>query len=257
MTGDKGNGPTLTATIRRVLEGDVDAYGTIYDIIDKPLRYYIRRTYGRFDDDFRNEVATRTHTFVFEHLAQYNPGYATLQTWAKRSSRNVALRVMTERFTLHKVETKKGKWERESISIALDEDALTLAAMPGPDSDEALWLKHVLCQEYSALAREGKLSLALHVVEGRPLHETAKLLNIPVIRLRRLLDRELRGLRKRLQRRGVAPSLRSTHFGMVSHADDTGYDDDWTSSMTAALPDDPDSTDDGTEEQIPEEVTED
>ena len=102
MSGDKGTSPALTAAIRHVLDGDVDAYGTIYDIIDKPLRYYIVKRYGRMDDDFRNEVVTRTHTFVFEHLAQYNPSVASIQTWAKLSSHNVALRVMTERFNLRK-----------------------------------------------------------------------------------------------------------------------------------------------------------
>lgn len=257
MSGDKGNSPTLTDTIRRVLDGDVDAYGTVYDIIDKPLRFYIDRAYGRMDDDFRNEVVTRTHTFVFEHLAQYNPGYASIQTWAKWSSRNVALRVMTERFNLHKVETEDGKWKRESISIAMDEEALSLASQAGPDSNEASWLKHVLWQEYSALAREGRLSLAFRVVEGRRLEDTAKLLNMPVIRLRRLLDREYSRLRKRLRRRGIGPDLCWPHHGMVSHGDNTGYNDDWTSSETAALPDVPDSPEDGTEELNREEVTED
>ncbi len=240
MSGDKGTSPTLTAAIRRVLDGDVDAYGTIYDIIDKPLRSYVDKRYGRLDDDFRNEVATRTHTFVFENLAQYDPGFASLQTWAIWSSRNVALQVMTERFNLHKVRTEDGKWQRETISIAMDEEALALATKAGPDSNEALWLKHVLWQEYEALAREGRLSLTMHVVEGRPLHETAKLLNIPVIRLRRLLDRDFRRLRKRLRRRGVGPDLSWPHHGIASHADDTGYDDDWTTSTTASLPDEPD-----------------
>ena len=183
MSGDKGNRPTLTAAIRRVLDGDVNAYGIIYETIDKPLRCYIGIMYRRHDYEIRDEIAVRTHEFIFENLSRYDPARASFQRWANLASRNVALRVMTERFNLHKVETERGTWKRESISIAMDEEALSLATKAGPDSNEALWLKHVLWQEYSALAREGRLSLALHVVEGRPLPETAKLLNT-LIKLR-------------------------------------------------------------------------
>jgi len=235
------NPKEVTDAIQRVLSGDVNSYKVIYDVIDKPLRANIDKMYGHLDHDFRNEVANRTHTFVFENLHRYNPGYASIQTWSNWCSRNVALRVMTERFTLHKVKTESGRWERESISIAMDEEALTLASKSGPDSSETLWLKHVLWQEYDALAREGRLSLALHVVEGRPLHETAKMLNMPVITLRRLLDRELRRLRKKLRRRGVGPDLPRPHHGMVNHAGNTAYDDDWTTTQTPVLPDEPDT----------------
>jgi RNA polymerase sigma factor (sigma-70 family) len=257
MSGDKGSSPTLTAAIRRVLDGDVDAYGTIYDIIDKPLRYYIDRTYGRMDDDFRNEVVTRTHTFVFENLHRYNPGYASILTWAKWSSRNVALRVKTERYNLRKVLDPDGRWQRLPMTIAMDEEALALAARPvaGPEEEYfAKWQDHLLAKELETLANEGRLSTTLPALEGLTQKQAAKKLGIPVIRLRRLIERNLRRVKKGLVRRDVRPVERVPHYGMVRHdTDETGYDDGWTSSQAETLPVEPDSRTDSAAKEIDEE----
>jgi hypothetical protein len=78
------------------------------------------------------------------------------------------------------------------------------------------------------------------------------LLNMPVITLRRLLDREFRRLRKRLRRRDVEPDLPRPHHGMVSRTDTSGYDDDWTSSQTAVLPEGPDAGAAGDETEVEE-----
>jgi DNA-directed RNA polymerase specialized sigma24 family protein len=197
------------------------------------------------DDDFRNEVATRTHTFVFENLHRYNPGSASIQTWAKWSSRNVALRVKSERYNLRKVQGPDGRWQRLPMTIAMDEEALSLAARPVPGPEEvhdAEWRRHLLWKGYDALANEGKLSLALHDIGGKTLAQTARESGMPVIRVRRLLEKNHCRMKRWLKREGVSPIEREPHYGLVwQDPDATAYDDDWTATQTAALPDEPDA----------------
>jgi DNA-directed RNA polymerase specialized sigma24 family protein len=245
MSGDKGKNPTLTAAIRRVLDGDVDAYGTIYEAIDKPLRSHIRFMYGGHDEELRDEIADRTHTCIFENLHRYDPARAPFLAWVKLMSRNVGLRVLTERYNLRKVQGPDGRWQRLPMTIAMDEEALSLAARPvaGPEEEYfAKWQDHLLAKELETLANEGRLSTTLPALEGLTQKQAAKKLGIPVIRLRRLIERNLRRMRKGLVRRGVRPVERVPHYGMVRHdTDETRYDDDWTSSQAQILPFEPDS----------------
>jgi DNA-directed RNA polymerase specialized sigma24 family protein len=244
MAGDKGNSPTLTDAIQRVKNGDVNAYRIIYDITDSSLRSYIGSRYGHLDDDFKTDVANGTHEFVFENLNLYNSGDSSLQTWMNWASRNVALTVMTERFNLRKVKTADGKWERVATSIAMDEEALALVAktVPGPEEiHDAEWQQHLLWKEYDELANEGRLSVALYDLGDKSLADAARELGMPVIRLRRLLDKNHSRLRKRLKRNGIRLVESEPHYGRVWHdPDNTGYDEDWTSTQTAELPVEPD-----------------
>ena len=261
MTGDKGNSPTLTAAIRRVLSGDVNAYRIIYDITDRSLRSYIGSRYGHLDDDFKTDVVNGTHEFVFENLNQYKSDESSLQTWMNWASRNVALTVMTERFNLRKVKTADGKWERVAVSIAMDEEALALVAklVPGPEEiHEAKWQEHLLWQTYDTLANEGRLSVAHYDLGDKTLADAARELGMPVIRLRRLLEKNHNRLRKRLKRNGIRLVESEPHYGRVWHdPDNTGYDDDWTATSTADLPDDPDTLVGAAAEETEEEASSD
>jgi DNA-directed RNA polymerase specialized sigma24 family protein len=244
MSDNLGNSPALTTAIRRVLDGDVGAYSVIYEAIDKPLRSYVSGTYRDRDSSIRNEIADRTHTYVFENLGEYNPARAPFMAWVKLVSRNVGLRVLTERYNLRKVQGPDGRWQRLPTTIAMEEDSLALAArtVPGPEEEYfAKWQDHLLWKEYDALANEGRLSIQLRILEGRTLKETAALLKMPVIRLRRILDKELRRLRRRLLRQGYRPVERVPYYGRVRHdSSSTRYDDDWTSSQTVVQPVEPD-----------------
>ena len=248
------NKKELTEAIQRVLSGDVNAYRIIYDIIDRPLRSYIGILYGRHEYEIQDEIANRTHEFIFENLSRYDPARASFQRWANLASRNVALRVMTERFNLRKVETGDGRWERFATTIAMDEEALALVARSVPGTEEihdAEWQEHLLWKEYDELASEGRLSMAFYDLGDKNLADTASELGMPVIRLRRLLDKNHNRLRKRLKRKGVRPVESEPHYGRVWHdPDDTGYDDDWISTQTAELPVKPDSRSGAAAEEI-------
>jgi len=243
---------------RRVLEGDVNAYQEIYAVCDGALRAYVGARYGHLGDDFVDEVDVRTHEFVFENLTQYDSDISSFQTWMNWASRNVALTVMTERFNLRKVKTADGKWERVAVSIAMDEEALALVArsVPGPEEiHDAEWQRHLLWQEYDALANDGRLSVTHYDLGDRSLADVARDLGMPVIRLRRLLEKNHRRMRRRLKRAGVSLVEREPHYGRVwQDPDVTSYDDDWTCTQTADLPAEPVSRSGAAAKEIEEEA---
>jgi RNA polymerase sigma factor (sigma-70 family) len=178
---------------------------------------------------------------VFPRLNRYDPGRgASFQTWLNWQSRNVAAKVAAEWFNLRRVNIG-GRWQRMSRTVAVDEEGLEMLCRPVPDPAEVREAESdslVLWQEYEALAAEGKLSVTAHDMEGMTLAESALVLGIPVSRLRRLLERSHNRLRKRLERQGVRPVEREPHFGRVRYeTDNTDFDDDWTASATAFLPD--------------------
>ena len=257
--GARSAADAVAAAIARVLSGDVDAYAVIYELCDSSLRSYIGAQYGHLGDDFVDEVDVRTHEYVFENLNLYKSGGSSFQTWMNWASRNIALRVMTERFNLRKVMNADGRWERVAVSIAMDEEALALVArtVPGPEEiHDAEWQRHLLWQEYDALANDGRLSVTHYDLGDRTLADVARDLGMPVIRLRRLLEKNHRRLRGRLKRAGVSPVEREPHYGRVwQDPDVTWYDDDWTSTQTADLPDEPDSRSGAAAKEIEEEVS--
>ena len=244
-TRGTAHGSRCADAIRRVLAGDVDAYAVIYAACDSSLRSHIGTRYGHLGNDFVDEVDVRTHEYVFENLNLYKSDDSSFQTWMNWASRNVALKVMTECFNLRKVKAADGRWARVAVSIAMDEEALALVArtVPGPEEiRDAEWQRHLLWQEYDALANDGRLSVTHYDLGDRSLADVARDLGMPVIRLRRLLEKNHRRLRGRLKRAGVSPVEREPHYGRVwQDPDVTAYDDDWTCTLTADLPDEPDS----------------
>jgi RNA polymerase sigma factor (sigma-70 family) len=231
----------IADAISRVLAGDVNAYEEIYRATDGALRAFVGSRYQHLGRDFSDEVSVRTHEYAFTHLDRYDPGRgASFQTWLNWQSRNVAAKVAAEWFNLRRVNVG-GRWQRMSRTVAVDEEGLEKLARSVPDPAEMREAESdslVLWQEYEALAAEGKLSLTAHDMEGMTLAESALVLGIPVSRLRRLLDRNHNRLRKRLERQGVRPVEREPHYGRVWYdSDNTDYDDDWTASATAFLPD--------------------
>jgi len=57
--------------IQRVLSGDVDSYELVLELTDSPLRSFIGSRYGRQDEDFVNEVSTRTHEYALVLLCYF------------------------------------------------------------------------------------------------------------------------------------------------------------------------------------------
>lgn len=248
MSDNLGNSPALMAAIRQVLSGDVNKYELIYKRTDARLRLHIARRYGHpVDDDFVDEVAIRTHEYVSTHLHHFNSDRgATFQRWANIQSLNVAKQVIIERRGLHRL-GPRGRRKYVVLGENFDEEMHPNRACPRPgpaEEHEAKERSRRLWQAYEALASEGRLSVALHDLEGLRLDETAAALDKPLITVRRQLEHCHDWLRERLEREGVRPVDSEPVSGRVGfEADDTGCDDDWTASAPAFLPDESEASD--------------
>jgi RNA polymerase sigma factor (sigma-70 family) len=260
MTGDKGKSPTLTAAIRRVLSGDVESYEVIHKHTDGPLRLHVARRHGlSVDDDFVKEVAIRTHEYVLNHLRLYNSDRgAAFQRWMEVQSLNVAREVVIERRDLHRLGSR-GERKYVDLGENFDEELHPRRACPRPgpaEVHEAQERSRCLWQAFEELVSEGRLSVALYDIEGLTLSETATRLDKPLISVRRQLERSHDWLREQFKRQDVRPVECEPYYGRVRYeSDDTGYDDDWTASVMAELPDDPDTLVGSAAEEAEEEVT--
>ena len=259
MTGDKGKSPTLTAAIRRVLSGDVESYEVIHKHADGPLRLHVARRHGlSTDDDFVDEVVLRTHEYVLNHLNLYNSDRgATFQRWMEVQSLNVAREVIIERRDLHRL-GPRGQRKYVELGENFDEELHPQRASPRPgpaEEHESRERSRRLWQAYERLDREGRLSVALRDIEDLNLDETAAQLNKSLISVRRQLERSHDWLREEFKRQDVRPVECEPYYGRVRYeSDDTGYDDDWTASVMAELPDDPDNLVGAAAEEVDEET---
>ena len=219
----------LMAAVRQVLNGDRDAYETIYNQVDRALRAFIRSRSRLFGEDFVDEAALRTHVLIFQNLHKYNPDRGRFMTWLFLQARNAMRLVRGERFPPREVrlnETVHQPW---------------VATASGPaEEHEALRRVRVVREELESLSGDGRDAVVLHDLEGRTFPETARKLGIPVGRLRYQRDRALAVLKRRLQERGVHATERDiTPVQQVWGWDQSGYDDDWTCSVGARLPVEP------------------
>lgn len=259
MSDNLGNSPALMAAIRQVLSGDVNKYKLIYKSTDARLRLHIARRYGHpVDDDFVDEVAIRTHEYVVDHIRLYNSDRgATFQRWMNVQSLNVAREVIIERRGLHRL-GPRGERKYVELGENFDEELHPRRACPRPgpaEEHEARERSRRLWQAYEALDSEGRLSISLYDIEGLTQGETATQLDKPLISVRRQLERCHDWLRVRLKREDVRPVESEPCSGRVGFESvDTGYDDDWTASVMAESPDDPDNLVGAAAEEVDEET---
>ena len=229
MEGVRGK---VAEGIRKVLAGDVEAYSAIYKACDRPLRSFIGSRYGRQDNDFIDEVATRTHEYALEHLREYSAQKrASFQTWLNWQSRNVAKRVRFER--------------REPDTVSLDEELdvqYILTPSDPAEERERQRRNRVLRQELKALAEQGRLSVAGHGSGRWTFSTTARRLGLTVPKARYRYESACRELKQRLELRGVRPTEVVPCYGRVGILpDDSGDEDDRAAMPMAFLPDGPDT----------------
>lgn len=218
------------AAIQRVLAGDVDSYNELYKVCDRPLRAFVGRRYHWAGPDFVDEVAVRTHEYALKRLGRFDPAKSSFLTWLCWQARSVAARVQAERFGARFVplREKHEQWARTE---------------PGPEKLYAQrWYSGELWRAFDALPEECRLAIGLHDLMEHTFEETAELMGVSVGKARRVRERGLSVLRRRMQELGVSPvEVDSTPQPIWYGRDDTGYDDDWTATVTARLPDGPDT----------------
>lgn len=235
----------LTCAIERVLEGDKDAYELIYRQFDPGLRAFIGSRYGRFGQDFVDEVAARTHAFAASNLNKYRPGAASFHTWLALRSRNFADQVRTEWLGMRRKRDRTGRRRVVAQLVRFDakKHAPWVQTEPGPEQErESQELPRLLRQSFSALPVESQCAIALHDMRGLTFAATATIMRMSVPKVRRVRERGLAVLRRRLQELGVRPvEVDSTPQPIWYGKDSTGCDDDWTATAMANLPGGPDS----------------
>jgi hypothetical protein len=138
---------------------------------------------------------------------------------------------MSERFGAHLVRYDESQHEAWAGTAA------------GPsDAHEDERRSRVLREELEALSEDGRLSVTLHDKDGLTFAETAEAMHTTVGRVRHKREQTLAVLKRRLQERGVRlVEVDSTPAPVFHDWDTTGNEDDWTATVTAALPDGPDT----------------
>jgi DNA-directed RNA polymerase specialized sigma24 family protein len=226
------NKPEITNALKRLSEGDTSAHDIIYKECDGPLRLFVASRYGYRGSRFVTEVVARTHTRAFLYLHEYDEEKrASLLTWYRWQSRRAASEVMAELTDPRLVRYDETKHEAWTSTVA------------GPaEVYEDKRRSRVLREEQEALSEDSRLSVSLHDKDGLTFAETAKATGLPVIRVRRNREQALAVMKRRLQERGVRPvEVDSTPVPIFYGWDHTEPDDDFTESVTAVLPDGPDT----------------
>jgi len=230
MSGDKGNSPTLTAAIRRVLSGEVESYEVIHNRIDRPLRAYIRSHFYWAGPSFEDEVAVRTHEYLLPRLGEYDAAKASLQTWYNWQSRSVAGLVMREWFGPRLVQYDEAVHEAWAVTAS------------GPaDVYEEKRLSRVLREESQSLSEEERQSIALHDIRRLTFDESAEASGLSVMQVRYRRLRALSVLRQRLLERGVRPVAVDATPAPIWYGRDSTDPDDYAAPTVAVLPDGPDT----------------
>jgi len=232
----------VLAAIQQVLQGDTRAYATIYTLCDESGRSYIRDRYSCLGSDFENEAMARTHGRVLRRLAHYRPGMAAFLTWFIWQLRAAISQVLYENYGEELLQFEDGGPYEPSVS--------------GPEEVRDLSDRdRTLRRELRALPEEERLCIAHHDLAGRTFAETARRMRVSVGRVRWKRDAGLRRLRMRAKRlRLRIVEVDSTRAPVWHGRDTTGYDDDWTASVTAVLPDGPDCRTEAAAKVCPEEV---
>ena len=251
--------------IARIRSGDKDAYKVIYDATDEALKAFVGRRFGHLGQDFVEEVAIRTHEFAFIHISEYSSDRgASFRTWLFWQARATARHVRREWYGSRFVRYSQARHEAYAVSATGPVDIY---------EEKRLW--RILREETDALPEKERRTVMLHDVEARSHPEIARDsgLTYEQVRYRRRLV--LKRLRRRLKERGVRPVPIDTtpvptwhgKTGTVPsqgpvrlpgtvpcfagsppsatrppawyHEDRTEPDDDYTTSVTAVLPDEP------------------
>ncbi|MBM3322649.1 sigma-70 family RNA polymerase sigma factor [candidate division WOR-3 bacterium] len=229
------NRSDVTDAIRRVLDGDVEAYEIIYRECNGSLRSFIGSWYGQHGNDFVDEVAIRTHERALTKLPEFDPGRASFQTWLNWQARSVASQVLAE-------------WRGPRFT-GFDEDlhAQYVPSVPGPEElHERRRRDELVRQEFEALDEEGRLTMFYHDLTEMTFSATATEMGCSVGRVRRTRDKALAQMRRQLDKRGISAStLVPVHEPAWPVRPRPSSDDNSEASPVAAdLPDGPgDSSD--------------
>lgn len=215
----------INEAVRQVLAGDMDRFETLYQLTNGPLREFIGRKYGFLGPDFVDEVRVRTHEYVLNRLAEYDPDRGPFSTWMIWWARHAASLVA------------KSRYGRSFEPF--DPDWYT--GGPGPaEMQELVRRDRSIRREVQALPESQRQVIELRYYHNQTREQTAARLNLKIGSVRRREARALKRLKLRLLERKVQiVEQDATPIPVWCDWQATGYDDDWTATVGAILPDEP------------------
>jgi RNA polymerase sigma factor (sigma-70 family) len=181
----------VAEAIGRVLAGDVEAYARVYAATDEKLRAFVASRFRSYGPEFAEEVAVRAHERALARLGEFDGSRSSFPTWLSWQARGVASQVRKEWCDPRLESYDERRHEAEAASVA------------GPEElHDALERGRRLEREYERLDREGRLSIALHDIEGLPFRAAAARAGMSRSRMQRVRARALERLRRVLGQNG-------------------------------------------------------
>ena len=235
----------IACAVKRVQDGDIEAYDEVYRLCDGPLHTILGSRYSRRGERFVDEVAHRTLVYGFEHRNEYKPiKRASYLTWLVWMSFNVAKKVWAE-------------WNDPNM-VSLDEELdvqYVLSPSDPAEEYERQRRNRALRQELKALAEDDRLNVAGHGSGPWTFSTTARRLDLTVPQARYRYERACRVMKERLERRGVRPTeVVPCHGRVGTLPDESGDDDDRAARPMAILPDGPGSLEGAAAVEVEKEV---
>jgi RNA polymerase sigma factor (sigma-70 family) len=187
MSAEKNSRKDILDAIRRVLDGEIDAYETIFLAHDPDLRRFISSRYGYAGAAVVNDLALRTHEYAIARLARFDPDRSSFSTWLAWQARHCAgehIRSGHYKTTLSLDSLQGQGWE------------------PSVAGGEAVYLRGAVTEAvrtavYSLPDKLRPVAI-LHRLETRPLSEVAVILGMSKSGVEYRLERADELLRERL-----------------------------------------------------------
>jgi RNA polymerase sigma-70 factor (ECF subfamily) len=167
--------------LRRLLEGDEDAFRVVYRDVQPGLVRYLVVLVGTSDAE---DVAAEAWAQAFRDLARFSGAYDGFRGWVTTIARNRALDLLRSRARRPVVDSDLGGLpeppaaaaaEAEAITLVSTQEALRLIATLPPDQAEAVLLRAVVGLDAPTAARVlGKRAGAVRTAAYRGLRTLAQ-----------------------------------------------------------------------------------
>jgi RNA polymerase sigma-70 factor (ECF subfamily) len=169
--------------LRRFVEGNVDAFETIFKQFEPDIYRWILRMVR--DPAIAEDLVVETFWRVYRSRATFDWTQSFL-AWARRIATNVV----------------RDHFGRRRSEVELPED-LAQPVQPDPALTEEI--RVAVRRAVSQLPAKHRIVVTLAVIEERPHREIAEALGIPVGTVKSRLFHAVRVLRRRLKRMGIEP----------------------------------------------------
>jgi len=149
-------------------QGDVDAFGDLYERYHRPLSRWSSRRFG-FSVDDGEEIASRGLLLAYEARAVFSPALGSFKSWLYRITERAALTLIRERERIAPIELSDA-----AVESSFEQGSAKFRF--AVDTRENLFAVSKLLAQLPPEQREAVRLLILEELSGR---EAAKVANVP------------------------------------------------------------------------------